>query len=383
MILGALVDVGVELSLVQKELKKLDLTGYKVKSQPVMRGMISGIKVDVEISRSKAKHGHHHHRSFSDIKKMIERSSLSDSVKSHSLKIFKKIAQVEAAIHRTTIGKIHFHEVGAVDSIVDIIGGVVGLEMLNLDAIYCSPINTGEGTVVCDHGVLPVPAPATLKLLEGVPCYSNGVQKELATPTGVAMMGHFAKKFISMPMMTILNSGFGAGSHIIQEKPNLLRLILGEVMGTGTEERIAVIETNIDDMNPEFYEYVMESLFTAGAVDVFLTPIHMKKNRPAVKLTVLTLKEKRDDMVKILLSETSTFGVRCYEMERFTLERKLTTVTTPYGKVKIKMGCLNGDVLQIAPEYEDCKRISRSKKVSLKMVYDSAQQLANKKFLIS
>ena len=375
MILGALVDLGVDPRKIRKALKTLDLKGYKLKTSRVQRGLIAGTKVQVRLTKS----SHHPARKYSDIKKLIADSDLSSTAKKNSLEIFKRIAQVEAAIHDTAMEKIHFHEIGAVDSIVDIVGGVVAIESLKLDKIYASPLNVGEGFVQCDHGCLPVPAPATLKLLQGIPVFSNGIKKELTTPTGAAMIGFYADKFGSLPAMKIVGDGYGAGDHIIAEMPNMLRVVLGEISAESDEE-LVLIETNIDDMNPEFYEGTMESLFKAGALDVYLTPIIMKKSRPANKISVLSSETDRQAMTEILLHETSSFGVRYFRIGRTVLEREMKTVNISWGSVRIKIGKFNGKVIQISPEYEDCKKIAYKEKVPVKQVYEEAHSQAIKLF---
>ena len=375
MILGALVDLGVDPGKIRKALKTLDLKGYKLKTSRVQRGLIAGTKVQVRLTKS----SHHPARKYSDIKKLIADSDLSSTAKKNSLEIFKRIAQVEAAIHDTAMEKIHFHEIGAVDSIVDIVGGVVAIESLKLDKIYASPLNVGEGFVQCAHGCLPVPAPATLKLLQGIPVFSNGIKKELTTPTGAAMIGFYADKFGSLPAMKIVGDGYGAGDHIIAEMPNMLRVVLGEISAESDEE-LVLIETNIDDMNPEFYEGTMESLFKAGALDVYLTPIIMKKSRPANKISVLSSETDRQAMTEILLHETSSFGVRYFRIGRTVLEREMKTVNISWGSVRIKIGKFNGKVIQISPEYEDCKKIAYKEKVPVKQVYEEAHSQAIKLF---
>ena len=375
MILGALVDLGVDPGKIRKALKTLDLKGYKLKTSRVQRGLIAGTKVQVSLTKS----SHHPARKYSDIKKLIADSDLSSTAKKNSLEIFKRIAQVEAAIHDTTMEKIHFHEIGAVDSIVDIVGGVVAIESLKLDKIYASPLNVGEGFVQCAHGCLPVPAPATLKLLQGIPVFSNGIKKELTTPTGAAMIGFYADKFGSLPAMKIVGDGYGAGDHIIAEMPNMLRVVLGEISAESDEE-LVLIETNIDDMNPEFYEGTMESLFKAGALDVYLTPIIMKKSRPANKISVLSSETDRQAMTEILLHETSSFGVRYFRIGRTVLEREMKMVNISWGSVRIKIGKFNGKVIQISPEYEDCKKIAYKEKVPVKQVYEEAHSQAIKLF---
>ena len=375
MILGALVDLGVSPGKIRKALKTLDLNGYKLQTSKVQRGLIAGTKAHVKIE--KVSHSHHRARKYSDIKKLLANSDLSSTSKKNAMEVFRRIAEVEAAVHKTTIEKIHFHEVGAVDSIVDIVGGVVAIESLKLDRIYSSPLNVGEGLVECAHGYLPVPAPATLKLLKGIPTFSSGIKRELTTPTGAAMIGFYADQFGSLPAMTIIDDGYGAGDHIIPTMPNMLRVILGAV-DEESDEELVLIETNIDDMNPELYEAAMDSLFKAGALDVYLSPIIMKKSRPASKISVLSTERSRDIMTQVLLQETSSFGVRYYKVGRTVLEREIKTVKTSYGPIKIKIGKLNGRTLQASPEYEDCKKTSKIKKVPVKNIYDEAYSLAKK-----
>jgi pyridinium-3,5-bisthiocarboxylic acid mononucleotide nickel chelatase len=374
MILGALVDSGVDLETIQSELGKLKLTGYSLKAYKTKRGQISGTKVDVELAETK-NDPHHHGRHLSEIKKIIEKSNLSEEVKKRSLNVFQKIGVAEAEIHNIPLEKVHFHEVGALDSIVDIVGSIAGIVSLNADKIYASAINTGEGMVKCDHGTMPVPAPATVKLLEGIPCYSSGVKKELATPTGVAILSEMVDEFGSLPPMKIQGSGFGAGGHEIESTPNLLRLILGEMEEVnGSVENMIMVETNIDDMNPEFYDHITQRLFDAGAVDVFSSPILMKKNRPAQKLSILAPSIDFQKIQKIVFEESTTFGLRYYSVDRAILDRKNVVVETAYGSVNVKIGSLNGEVLQIAPEYEDCKALAQENQVPLKQIYNETLQ---------
>ena len=242
--------------------------------------------------------------------------------------------------------------------------------------IVSSPINTGEGIVKCDHGILPVPAPATLELLKGIPCYSRGVEKELTTPTGAAFIGHFAEKFGSLPSMDMLSTGYGAGTHEIKNIPNLLRVVLGMSKESSHHLPMKVIETNIDDMNPEFYDYVIDQLFKVGAVDVFFAPINMKKNRPGILLSVITSTEYFDSVVQVLLEETSTLGVRHYDVDRVVLPRKQKMIMTPFGKVRVKIGGLDESIRTISPEYEDCRKIALKKEIPIKRVYDEALKAA-------
>ena len=374
MILGALVNIGVDLKKIQKGLRTLNLKGCKVNSRQVKRNGFIGTKINVVLNQTSQKS--HHARSFNDIKSLIEKSDLPKIVKSNSIAIFRRIGKVEAKVHGTTINRIHFHEVGAIDSIIDIVGGSLAMDLLDADLIVSSPINTGEGIVKCDHGILPVPAPATLELLKGIPCYSSGVEKELTTPTGAAFIGYFAEKFGSLPIMNMLSTGYGAGTHEIKNIPNLLRVVLGKSEEGPRHQSMKVIETNIDDMNPEFYDYVIDQLFKVGAVDVFFAPINMKKNRPGILLSVITSTEYFDSVVQVLLEETSTLGVRHYDVDRVVLARKQKIIMTPFGKVRVKIGGLDESTRTISPEYEDCRKIALKKEIPVKRVYDEALKVA-------
>lgn len=379
MILGALVDLGVDIKGIRNALKKIDLQGYKISSKNVKRNGLACTQVTVAVDKPKGRKSHAH-RSFTSIKNLIEKSKLSSTIKSNSIEIFKRIGKVEAQIHKTTIDKIHFHEIGGVDSIVDIVGGVWAIESLKLDKIYSSSLNVGEGYVDCAHGRLPVPAPATLKLLKGIPIFSSGVKKELTTPTGAAMIGFYADKFGSIPAMTFKGEGYGAGSRIVPSIPNLLRVIEGETKEVMFND-LVMIETNIDDMNPEIFETVMDSLFKGGALDVSLSSIMMKKNRPATKISVLTESDKRDSLAKVLLTETSSFGVRYFSVNRMVLDRELKKLKTPYGTLTIKLGRLDGEIVQVSPEFEDCIIVSRTKNLPVKLIYDEVKAMAQNKWM--
>ena len=374
MILGSLVDLGVDIKLIRKELKKINLKGYKLTSHQVKRNGIMGTKVNVVIDPSIQKRNQA--RSFTDIKKLIVKSSLSENVKTDSIEIFRRIGTVEAKIHGTSLDKIHFHEIGAIDSIVDIVGGAICMSLLNIDIVFSSALNTGEGLINCEHGTIPIPAPATLKLLEGIPCYSSGTKNELTTPTGAAFIGYYGSKFGSLPKMNIMKSGYGAGSHEIKEIPNLLRVVLGEVLIPSKIITMKVIETNIDDMNPEFYDHIMSQLLIAGAADVFLTAVHMKKNRPGTLLTTVVSNDKFHSVVQIILEETSTFGIRHYDVVRTELKRENKLIKTPFGKVRIKIGTFAGSRLTVSPEYEDCKKLALKKGIPVKRVYEETLLIA-------
>jgi uncharacterized protein (TIGR00299 family) protein len=376
MILGAMVDAGVNVESLKSELGKLDLEGYEIKVSKAKRSGIRGTKVDVIADEKR----HIHHTSYKDIKELIERSGLSDKIKTDSLRIFKRIAEAEAKVHNTSADNVHFHEVGAVDSIVDVVGAAVCINLISPDVIISSPINTGRGMTKTEHGRLPVPPPAAAEMLKGFPSYSSDTPFELATPTGVGIITTLSKEFSIMPMMTTSAIGYGAGSREIPDSPNLLRIMIGESplnppfnkggAGGGDRDSITVIESNIDDMNPQFYDYVMDRLFEGGALDVFLTPIIMKKNRPATKITILSDNDKTNSLADILLSETTSFGLRIYRTERIKLEREIKTITTEYGDVKVKIGKREGRIVNTAPEYEDCKRIAKERGISIKDLYE-------------
>ena len=378
MVLGALTDLSDDPSFLQEELKKLDLKGYSISHKKVKRGVIQATKVDVKVTEKKSSK-----KNLKSIISIIENSDLAKKIKNDSTKIFRRLAEAEAKVHGTTIEKVHFHEVGAIDSIVDIVGSVIGIHHLSISKIVSSSINTGSGFVKCDHGTLPVPAPAVVEILRGVSCFSSGVQQELTTPTGAAIITTLADEFASLPNLKIERAGYGAGGIDLKEMPNALRIILGEhSIASESKEEIFVLETNIDDMNPEFYDVVMEKLFQAGAVDVFLTPIIMKKNRPATKLSVLTQQQNVKALANEVLKNTTSFGIRFYPVERVMLEREFQEIETVLGKVKVKIGKRDGEVCHISPEYEHCKKISREQGIPIKKVYEEIQSAICKIFKV-
>lgn len=366
MILGALTDTGVSIDSIGEKLKQIDLQGYRLLASHVERGGITGTKVDVLTEELQ-----NHHIGYKDIKELIEKSRLVSSVKSRSLKVFEKIAGVEAKIHNTTIDKAHFHEVGAIDSIVDIVGSIIGLEMLGVDKVISSPVNTGSGMVTASHGNLPIPAPATAELLKNIPCYSNGVNAELTTPTGAAVISSLADEFTELPMIKISRVGYGAGSYNSDSFPNMLRIIVGDAVQN--YEELIMLETNIDDMNPEFYDYIFEKGFSSGALDIFLTPIIMKKGRPAAKLSVLTGRDSMEKLTALLFKETSSFGIRVSKIDRIKIERDTIKVITRFGDIKVKTGKRDGKNITVSPEYDDCKVAAEKSGASIKEVYEEAK----------
>jgi len=308
---------------------------------------------------------------------MISAAALSERAKNTALSIFQVLGQAEAKIHNTSIDNVHFHEVGAVDAMVDIVCAAVGAEALGVDEIICSPLNVGSGTVKCAHGTLPVPAPATLILLADSPVYSKAIEAELVTPTGAAIVKILVSRFASFPEMRIEKSGYGAGSRDFPGHPNVVRLTIGEASPKGLAENtaaetIAVLEANLDDLNPQVFGYVVDRLIEEGALDTFGVPVQMKKNRPAMILTVLCQPEDASKLTQLIFRETTTLGVRCREERRQTLPRRWENVSTPWGEIRMKLASMNGTVTNYAPEYEDCRRIAAENHVPLKQVMQEA-----------
>jgi pyridinium-3,5-bisthiocarboxylic acid mononucleotide nickel chelatase len=375
MLLGALVDSGVSLSAIRNKLSLIPVGGYKISSKRVMRNGIAATKVDVRLP--KASHEDHHHevRRWKDVRKLINSSTLDKSIKENGLAIFESLFEAEAVVHGSSIDAVHLHELGAVDCIVDIFGTIIGFEMLGIEKLMASPVNTGEGTVNTEHGILPVPAPATVKLLQGIPVYSSGIPFELTTPTGAALLRGLVYSFGKMPAMYVNNIGYGAGSREISGMPNALRIFTGnDYMDTETSDskiagdNVLVIETNIDDMNPQYYEVVMNRLFAAGALDVFLENIIMKKGRPAIKLTTIIKSGDTAKMARILFSETTTIGLRMHSAGRITLERSLIKIKTKYGVVRFKISGRDGKALTVSPEYDDLTAISEKTGIPVKTI---------------
>src|SRR5579864_1426081 len=322
------------------------------------------------------KHEHDHGRSLREIKRTIQDSAISAQAKKRAIQIFEALGAAEAKIHNMDIKSVHFHEVGAVDAMVDIIGAAVGVEALGVDEIICSPLNVGGGTVKCAHGTFPVPAPATVEVLQGAPVFSSGIQAELLTPTGAAIVKTLASRFGPFPEMKIEKSGYGAGSRDFPGHANVVRLTIGESVATLTaktaSEMITVLEANLDDLNPQVFGYVMDRLLDEGALDAFAVPVQMKKNRPGALLTVLCKPEHADALTEIIFAETTTLGVRRHEEMRRTLARRWENVRTPWGEVRIKIASMNGTVTNYAPEYEDCRRLAAEHHVPLKQVMQEA-----------
>jgi uncharacterized protein (TIGR00299 family) protein len=369
MTLGALLDAGVPIEQLRSELQGLDLPGWDLTAEKVWKNGMAASYAKVRAQDTQT------HRSLSAILGIIEKSSLAPSVKAPATAIFTKLGEAEAAVHDVPLEKIHFHEVGAVDAIVDIVGACIGFSALGIESFACSALNVGGGTAKMAHGILPVPAPATARLLLGKPTYSNGVQKELVTPTGAAIVTTFCTSFGPQPPMTVNAIGYGAGTADLEGQPNVLRLMVGEAAekrAAADSETIRVLEANLDDMNPQIYGYFLEKALAAGALDVFLTPVQMKKNRPGMLVSVLCNPEDESKFHEMLFAETTTLGIRTYTAERRVLARQWETVHTNFGDVRIKVARLNGHIRQASPEFEDCRKLAEAKNVPLQRVMDEA-----------
>ncbi|MEX2302419.1 MAG: nickel pincer cofactor biosynthesis protein LarC [Bryobacterales bacterium] len=366
MLLGALVDAGLDPEALRTEFAKLGLEGVDLEFERTLRSSISGTNLTVRVAHD------HSHRSLSKIEQIISTSELKESVKERAILIFRRLGEVEAAIHNVPVEKVHFHEVGAWDSIADIVGACIGFDLLGIEKIHCSALNLGSGTVKAAHGVMPVPAPATAALVAEVPTYSEGPAAELTTPTGAAIVTTLADGFGAMPAMRISATGYGAGDKDFPGRPNLLRVLIGEATSATESTEVYVIEANVDDMSPQVAGYVRERLLESGALDATFTPVFMKKDRPGFTISVLAKAEDRERLAEMVFAETTTLGLRMHRAERRVLERRWETVETPYGAVRIKIGSENGKVRNFAPEYEDCRQLAVDRKVPLKDVIQQA-----------
>jgi pyridinium-3,5-bisthiocarboxylic acid mononucleotide nickel chelatase len=370
MVLGALVDAGAGLAAIEAELRKLGLPGWKISAEKVKRRDLFATHVKVE------SHEHHPHRGLSEILRMIDAAGLAPRAAGRARQIFARLGEAEAKVHQVSVDKVHFHEVGAVDSIVDIVGAAIGFELLGIDEFACSKLDVGGGVVKTAHGLLPVPAPATAELLRGAPAYSSGIERELVTPTGAAIATTLSTRYAEIPPMTLRSIGYGAGSNDLAEKSNVLRILIGESAhaeaGESWGSPVTVIETNVDDMSPQIYGYFVERALAAGALDVFSTPAQMKKNRPGQLVTILAEPDNVARLIDLIFRETTTIGVRTYEVRRKTLDRESVPVATPFGEIRMKLARMNGSILSATPEYEDCQRIAIERGVPLKQVIAAA-----------
>lgn len=372
MILGALVDVGVPFADLVAGLKRLRLTGFQLKKRRVRRGAIHATKVDVVIGK-----GLRHPLSLRRIHQIIAASRLSVKIKQQSRSVFNRLSEVEGLAHRVDPGQVHFHEVGVLDSFVDIVGGLIGCDVLGVTRVTSSPINVGAGSIKTAHGLLPVPGPAVSLLAQGIPVYSAGPARELATPTGMALLRTLTSEFGPMPVMTPTAVGYGAGDADPEGWPNVLRLFLSHTPASkGREEdRVAQIETNLDDLNPQAYEHVTAQLFACGALDVTLAPVIMKRGRPGIVVTCLAVPELVDPLLDVLFRETTSLGVRIHEVRRQILPRRFASVKVRGGTVRMKIGAISTDMSKASPEYVDCKRVAERTGLPLKSIFEEAAQV--------
>jgi len=367
--LAALLDLGVDYDELSVDLAGLGLDGYGLQASRASRKGIAGAQVRVVTDPRQPPH-----RNLRQIEAIIGASSLRETVRGRAMAVFRRLAEAEARIHDISPDQVHFHEVGALDAIVDIVGGAIALDRLNVDRVLCSPVELGGGIAHCAHGALPVPAPATLELLKGVPVKFGAVPFEATTPTGAALLATFVDEFVARPELVVQRIGYGIG-HRDGPIPNVLRVCLGEPLPDGGEQaELCVLECNIDDMNPECYDYVLERAFAAGANDVWLTPVLMKKNRPGTVLSVLCLPMLEPELTELLLTETTTLGVRRYQVARTGLVRETARVATRYGQVAVKIAHLRGRPLRGKPEYEDCKRLALERGVPIHAVYAAVRE---------
>jgi len=375
MILGALVDVGVPIEGLRAELDKLGLAGWTLDAREVRRGAFRATKVDVGVARAG-----HEHRGLADIVRLLESSRLAPAVVEPAVRVFRRLAEAEARVHGTTVDAVRFHEVGAVDAIVDVTGAAIALQMLGVEAVHVSALPLGGGFVDTAHGRMPVPGPGTAELLRGFPVTDPGVRAELVTPTGAAILTTLAASAGRMPALTVERVGYGAGTAERPELPNVLRCFVGEAAVAGATETIAQVETTIDDMSPQLYEPLMERLFEAGALDVFLTPVVMKRSRPGTVLTALCSPDRIGDLSRVLFEESSTIGVRWSEVARARLEREMVTIPTAYGALAFKVSRLGGRVVTVTPEFAEVVRLSREKSLAVREVLDQARADARRLF---
>jgi len=371
MILGALVDAGLKVEELQAAISGLGVSGIHLDAERVKRGAFAGTRVHVRTDEKG-----HPHRHLPDIETILDRADIPEPVRSDAKRIFRRLAEAEAAAHGTTPDRIQFHEVGALDAMTDVVGAAWGIRHLGLERIRVSPINLGGGFIQAAHGKMPVPAPGTAALLAGVPAYGSEIQVELTTPTGAAILTTLASGYGPMPSMTIQRVAYGAGGRDLKEQPNLLRLMIGEAPGDLDRDQITVLEATIDDMNPQFFEPLLDRLFEAGALDVFLSPVSMKKSRPGTTLTVLADAAVADRCAALVLTHSTTFGVRAHTATRWKLPRDIITVSTTHGPVHVKRGWSGDRITILSPEYEDCRRLAQAAGVPIHVIYDEARQAA-------
>src|SRR6185436_4430951 len=368
MILGAMVAAGVNPDVLAEQLKLLNVEGFNVHFKKVTRAGLGATYAVVETAHE------HKHRHLSDILKIIDNSSLSDGVKKRASQIFTRLAEAEARVHNEPVEHVHFHEVGALDAIVDVVGAAICFDLLDVDHFVCSPIHVGSGTVEMAHGRFPVPPPAVTELLKGVPFYSTDLKGELLTPTGAAIITTVCNEYGPIPQMRVKCTGYGAGTREYEKFPNVLRVMIGEVDSGGvTDEKLWMIETNLDDVSSQILGYVMDRAFELGARDCYFTSVQMKKNRPGVLLSILAEADRKIELMELIFTETTTLGIRTYEVTRRALDREMVKVQTPYGPIDVKVAKLNGRVVNEMPEFEQCREAAQKAGVALKEVEDATR----------
>jgi uncharacterized protein (TIGR00299 family) protein len=369
MILGALVDAGLSIDTLRDELRGLNIPEFEINSTRVEKNGFSAVKVDVKVTDQPPE------RHLEQINEIIMQSSLSEPVKARAIRIFENIAQVEAKIHNKTLDQVHLHELGGTDTIIDVTGTLIGLEILEISSIFCSPVPVGRGFIDGVHGQIPLPAPATLSLLKGVPILGSEIEAELVTPTGAALLSDLAEDFGPPPAMVIQSIGYGAGGRDLPI-PNILRILVGDLTESETNvfERLLVLETNLDDLNPEIYPYVVDRLFSEGALDVTMIPIQMKKNRPGTQIQVLCKHTEGEKLKSILFQETTTLGIRQYYVDRQALARRIVSVSTPHGDIRVKVAVTDQGTEKISPEYEDCRILAEESNLPITKIYHEALQ---------
>ncbi len=373
MILGAMVAAGVDPDALREQLSLLRVDGFKIDFETVNRSGLSATYARVETVHE------HKHRHLSDIRRIIEDSGVTDAAKDLSLRIFTRLAEAEARVHNEPVEKVHFHEVGALDAIVDVVGAAICFDLLKVDRFVSSPLHVGSGMIQMEHGRFPVPPPAVAELLRGVPFYSGDIQGELLTPTGAAIITTVCKEFGPIPRIKTDRTGYGAGTREYENFPNVLRVLIGETeTADAAFEQLWMIETNLDDASPQIIGHVMDRVFELGALDCYFTPVQMKKNRPGVLLSVLCGPDEKEALIKLLFVETTTLGVRSYEVERRALRRSVVKVETQYGPIDVKVAHLNGRIVNEMPEFEQCRQAAHEANVPLKIVEEAARvALAN------
>src|SRR5215216_608373 len=368
MILGAMVAAGVDPSFLREQLLLLPVAGFSIDFETVNRSGLSATYARVETAHE------HKHRHLSDIKQIIEGSALPGAVKQRAVQIFTRLAEAEARVHNEPIDHVHFHEVGALDAIVDVVGAAICFDALQIDRFICSPIHAGSGMVKMAHGQFPIPPPAVTELLKGVPFYATDIKGELLTPTGAAIITTVCNEYGPIPEMLTETIGYGAGTREYPDFPNVLRVLLGEIEDkSATDERLWMLETNLDDASPQIVGHVMDRVLESGALDCFFTPVHMKKNRPGVLLSVLCGRDEKEAVMRLLFMETTTLGVRSYEVTRRALQRSMVRVETQYGPIDVKVAHLDGRVVNEMPEFEQCRQAAANANVPLKVVEEAAR----------